>query len=149
MNKFLTIIFLVFLDLASKKIIFYSIGLNSFIYINSFFDLAHIHNFGISFGLFSGVFSSWVFILIGILITIFLISLLSNSRNSLDRWGYTYILSGAIGNIVDRIINGFVIDFIYLHYKDFYWPAFNFADIYITLGVCMILLQIFRDLIKR
>ena len=104
---------------------------------------------GISFGLFSGVFSSWVFILIGILITIFLISLLSNSRNSLDRWGYTYILSGAIGNIVDRIINGFVIDFIYLHYKDFYWPAFNFADIYITLGVCMILLQIFRDLIKR
>jgi signal peptidase II len=149
MNKFLTIIFLVFLDLASKKIIFYSIGLNSFIYINSFFDLAHIHNFGISFGLFSGVFSSWVFILIGILITIFLISLLSNSRNFLDRWGYTYILSGAIGNIVDRIINGFVIDFIYLHYKDFYWPAFNFADIYITLGVCMILLQIFRDLIKR
>tara|TARA_B100001142_G_C13761787_1_gene433528 strand:- start:38 stop:496 length:459 start_codon:yes stop_codon:yes gene_type:complete len=148
MYKYLTIIFLVLLDIFVKKIIFNSINLNSFIYINSFFDLAHIHNFGISFGLFSGLFSSWLFVFIGIMITIFLYTLFLNATNSLEKWGYTYILAGALGNIIDRIINGYVIDFIYLHYNDFYWPAFNFADIYITIGVCIIIFHFLLNLDK-
>ena len=148
MYKYLTIIFLVLLDIFVKKIIFNSINLNSFIYINSFFDLAHIHNFGISFGLFSGLFSSWLFVFIGIMITIFLYTLFLNTNNSLEKWGYTYILAGALGNIIDRILNGYVIDFIYLHYNDFYWPAFNFADIYITVGVCIIIFHFLLNLDK-
>jgi len=147
--KNLLIIFLVLLDLLIKQIIFYLIDLNNFIYVTSFFDLAHIHNFGISFGLFSGVFPSWVFILIGSLIIIFLFSLFLKSKNILEKLGYAFILAGALGNILDRAINGFVIDFIYIHYKDFYWPAFNFADIYISIGVLIILLQITNDLRKR
>jgi signal peptidase II len=50
------------------------------------------------------------------------------------------ILSGAIGNLIDRAVFGFVIDFINLHYQDFYWPVFNVADIAITLGVMLLLL---------
>jgi len=145
----LLIIFLVFFDLLVKQIIFYSIDLNNFIYVTFFFDLAHIHNFGISFGLFSGLFPSWFFILIGCMIIIFLFSLLLKSKNILEKLGYTFILAGALGNILDRVINGFVIDFIYIHYKDFYWPAFNFADIYISIGVLIILLQMINDLRKR
>ena len=65
MYRNLLIIFLILFDLLVKQIIFYLIDLNNFIYVTSFFDLAHIHNFGISFGLFSGLFPSWFFILIG------------------------------------------------------------------------------------
>ena len=149
MYRNLLIIFLVLLDLLVKQIIFYLIDLNNFIYVTSFFDLAHIHNFGISFGLFSGLFPSWFFILIGSMIVIFLFSLFLKSKNILEKLGYAFILAGALGNILDRAINGFVIDFIYMHYKDFYWPAFNFADIYISIGVLIILLQITNDLRKR
>jgi len=145
----LLIIFLVLLDLLVKQIIFYLIDLNNFIYLTSFFDLTHIHNFGISFGLFSGLFPSWFFVLIGSMIIIFLFSLFLKSKNILEKLGYAFILAGALGNILDRAINGFVIDFIYIHYKDFYWPAFNFADIYISIGVLIILLQIINDLRKR
>ena len=149
MYKLLLIIVLILCDLLSKQIIFYSIDLNNFIYINPFLELVHIHNFGISFGLFAGILPAWFFICIGCIIILVLCIFYLKSKDSLEKWGYCYILAGAFGNILDRIFNGYVIDFIYFHYQDFYWPAFNFADIYITLGVCMILLQIFRDLIKR
>jgi len=46
-------------------------------------------------------------------------------------------------------MNNYVLDFIYLHYKDFYWPAFNFADIYITFGVLMILYQVLKEFKKK
>ena len=149
MHKFFLIIFLFFLDFSVKKKIFYSIDLNNFIYINPFFDLTHIHNFGISFGLFSGILPPWVFIAVGLIIMAFLVFLLIFSNNFLEKWGYTMILAGACGNVFDRLINGFVIDFIYIHYHDFYWPAFNFADIYISIGVFIIILQIINDLLKR
>jgi signal peptidase II len=55
------------------------------------------------------------------------------------------ILSGAIGNLIDRAVFGFVIDFINLHYQDFYWPVFNVADTAITLGVILLLLVDFKQ----
>lgn len=149
MYKILIIIFLILLDFFAKKIIFYLINLNDFIYITSFFYLTHIHNFGISFGLFSNILPAWFFILIGSVIIIILVILYLKSKSLCEKWGYIFILAGAFGNILDRGINGFVIDFIYLHYQDFYWPAFNFADIYISIGALMIVLQIFNDLRKR
>lgn len=149
MYKILLIIFLTLLDLLFKQIIFYSIDLNNFIYINPFFELVHIHNFGISFGLFAGVLPAWFFICVGIIIILILSVFFLRSKNLWEKWGYTYILAGAFGNILDRVINGYVIDFIYLHYQDFYWPAFNFADIYISIGVLIIVLQIINDLRKR
>jgi signal peptidase II len=52
----------------------------------------------------------------------------------------TLILSGAVGNMIDRVMNGFVVDFIDFHYQDFYWPIFNFADIFISIGVVMLII---------
>ena len=74
-----------------------------------------------------------------------IIYLLIEASNTVEKWGLTLIIAGAISNIFDRAINNYVLDFIYLHYKDFYWPAFNFADIYITVGVLMILFQVFKE----
>jgi signal peptidase II len=148
-NKIIIIVFLLIFDLISKQIIYYSIDLNSFLTITSFLDVAHIHNFGISFGFFSGIVSPWIFILVGIIVTGFIFYMLIKSTNHMEKWGLTVIIAGALSNIADRGLNGYVTDFIYLHYQDFYWPAFNFADIYISVGICVIVLHLLRDLNKR
>ena len=145
MKKFLILVFLIFLDLFVKNLVFNSIYLNNFIPITSFFDLAHIHNYGISFGLFSGFFTSWVIVVISSLVTLFIFYLYFQSNNILEKWAYFVIIAGALSNIIDRGINGYVLDYLYFHYKEFYWPAFNFADIYISLGVFMIIIKLFKD----
>ena len=137
------------IDLISKQIIYYSIDLNSFLAVTSFLDIAHIHNFGISFGFFSGAFSPWIFISVGITVTGVILYMLMKSTNHMEKWGFTAIIAGALSNLADRTLNGYVIDFIYFHYKDFSWPAFNFADIYISVGICIIVLPLLRDLNKR
>jgi len=59
-------------------------------------------------------------------------------------WGILLIIIGAISNIGDRLINNYVLDFILLHYNQYYWPAFNFADIYISIGIIIIIIQSFK-----
>ena len=144
MIKFFIFFVLVAFDLLSKKIVFDLIDLNTFIPLFFFLDLAHIHNFGVAFGLFSGLISPWIIIILGLLIVTFIFYLMKSASNNFEEWSLLIIISGAISNIIDRIFNGYVIDFIYFHYKDFFWPAFNFADIYITIGIIMIIINIFR-----
>ena len=145
-----TIIFisLVLADWLSKYYIFNYIDLYQFVRITNFFDITHIHNFGVSFGLFSGVIPSLAIIAIGLFVTLFVIYLFINSNDFLERWGLFIIICGAIANIVDRTINGYVIDFIYFHINQFYWPAFNFADIYISIGIIMLILNMLKKISK-
>ena len=86
----------------------------------------------------------WTIIFLGIMITIFIIFLFFTLSNQIEKWGFLLILIGAVSNLGDRIINNYVLDFIYIHYKDFYWPAFNFADVYITTGVLIIVYENYR-----
>ena len=144
MIKFFIFFVLVTFDLLSKKIVFDSIDLHTFISLTFFLDLTHIHNYGISFGLFSGLISPWVLIILGLLVVGFIFYLMKGASDRFEEWSLLIIISGALSNIIDRIFNGYVIDFIYFHYKDFFWPAFNFADIYITIGIIMIVINIFR-----
>ena len=146
MKRIILISFLIFLDLLVKKVIFEYVDLHKFIYVTSFLDITHIHNFGVSFGLFAGIISPLILVLISSLVVIFLFYLMIISKDSLEKMGLVVIIAGAMGNIIDRLFNGYVIDFIYFHYKDFYWPAFNFADIYITIGVCIIAIQTLKGL---
>jgi len=64
----------------------------------------------------------------------------------LKLFALSILLAGAIGNLIDRFLLGFVIDFIDLHYQDFYWPVFNVADVLISLGVALL---IFSDIKKH
>ena len=66
-------------------------------------------------------------------------------KNILIVIGLLLILGGAIGNLYDRVSYGYVIDFIYLHFNEFYWPAFNVADSAISLGVLMFLYGSFKS----
>ena len=144
MNKLIIFLILIFFDFISKKIVYELIDLNTFIPLTFFLDLTHIHNFGVSFGLFAGLISPWILVVIGLLVVIFIYYLMISSSDKIEKMGLLIIISGAISNIIDRILNGYVIDFIYLNYRDLYWPAFNFADIYITIGILMILIKIFK-----
>ena len=147
--KILIVFNLIIIDFVSKQIVFYFINLNNFVFITNFFELTHIHNYGISFGLFSGFYSPWLFVFLGIIITLILIFMYFNSNNIVEKWGFLIIIAGALSNIIDRIFNGFVIDFLFFHYNNFYWPAFNFADIYISIGVFLILYKLINDSIKK
>ncbi len=149
LRKILIFVILIAFDLFSKYLVFYYIDLYQFIKITPFFDITHIHNFGISFGLFSGTIAPLYLIVIGILVVFFIIYLLLNTQDNLERWGLFIIICGAIANIIDRFINGYVIDFIYLHINQYYWPAFNFADIYISIGIIMILLNVLKKINKN
>ena len=149
MKKFFIVILLILFDFVSKKIVFNYLSLNSFVVILPILDLAHIHNYGIAFGFFSGLIPSWMIVIIGLFVTALIFYMMIKTSNKAEKWGLILIITGAISNIFDRGINNYFIDFIYLHYKDFYWPAFNFADIYITFGVLIILYQIFKEFKKR
>ena len=87
-------------------------------------------------------------IFIGLLVTVFVIYLYINANDTLEHWGLFIIICGAIANIVDRSINGYVIDFLYFHINQFYWPAFNFADIYISIGIIMIIVNMVKKIKK-
>ena len=141
-------IFLVLIDLLSKYFIFNYIDLYQFITITNFFEITHIHNFGVSFGLFSGIISSLFLIVIGLFVTAFVTYLYLRSNDILESWGLFIIICGATANIIDRSINGYVIDFLYFHINQFYWPAFNFADIYISIGIIMIIVNMLKKINK-
>ena len=96
-----------------------------------------------SFGLFSREIPHWVLVLIALLVVILILYLMIISNKNLEKNAYFLIIAGAIGNIIDSILNSYVVDFISLHYEMFYWPAFNFADIYITIGIIMLLVSFF------
>ncbi len=142
MKKILVILTLVFFDFLSKNLVYELIDLNTFIPLTFFLELTHIHNYGVSFGLFSNFIPAWILICLGLIITVFIYYLMIKSSNILEEWALLIIICGALANIFDRSLNGFVIDFIYFHYKNFNWPAFNFADIYITIGIIMLVVNI-------
>ncbi|MDC0232818.1 signal peptidase II [Pelagibacteraceae bacterium] len=146
LQKIIIFFVLVSLDLFSKYLVFNYIDLYKFIKITPFLDITHIHNFGISFGLFSEIIPAVFLIIIAIFVVFFIIYLLLNAQDFLEYWGLFIIICGAIANIIDRFLNGYVIDFIYFHISQYYWPAFNFADIYISTGIIMILLNMLKKL---
>mgnify|MGYP001246105031 FL=1 len=143
MIKIFVFIICVLFDLFTKFLIQNYLFLNQSIKINQFFDIVYVQNYGVSFGLFSREIPHWVLVLIALLVVILILFLMIISNKNLEKNAYFLIIAGAIGNIIDRILNSYVVDFISLHYEMFYWPAFNFADIYITIGIIMLLVSFF------
>tara|TARA_E500000178_G_scaffold349645_1_gene406959 strand:+ start:215 stop:688 length:474 start_codon:yes stop_codon:yes gene_type:complete len=115
------------------------------IYSSKFINFELIWNKGIAFGLFSindGIFYQSITLLIS-LIVIIIIYLIIKS-DSYEKFGYTLILGGALGNLYDRIFFKAVPDFIDFHINNFHWFIFNIADIFVTIGIlCLIFVEIF------
>ena len=139
----LVIIFLVLIDQCMKISISKIMLNNSFedIKLLPFLNIVFVRNTGVSFGMFSewGILGRYFFSIFSIVIGSFLILLAMFSDAKLFRISLGLISSGALGNAIDRVYFGGVIDFIDFFIYNFHWPAFNFADNFITIGVILLL----------
>ncbi|MDC3329240.1 signal peptidase II [Candidatus Thioglobus sp.] len=144
---FLSLI-LVIADQLTKMMVLGSLKLYESIEITSFFSLTHVHNYGAAFSFLADEdgWQQYFLVSVSAIASIVLILWMRkiSTNQSYKLIALSLILSGAIGNLIDRAVFGFVIDFINLHYQDFYWPVFNVADTAITLGVILLLLVDFK-----
>ena len=135
-------IFIILIDQFTKYLMFY----NYKIFINKDFLLFRfdlVKNYGAAFNIFSGdrIFLSFISIFFSILLIYLILS--KKTLNKFDLIAYSFILGGTIGNGIDRIIKGYVIDFINLNIINF--PVFNIADISINIGFLFLLYNIFKN----
>ena len=131
----------IFLDQITKYIAFVTLFKDKqVLFINHYLNFRPVWNDGISFGMLQGYgnFGRISFIIIAISISLWII-LYSRKLNIIGFVGYNMIAGGALGNVIDRLIHGKVIDFIDLHYKEYHWPTFNIADSFIFIGVLLFL----------
>ena len=117
------------------------------IFINPFLDLFLVFNTGISYGLLGGEssFQKWLLIIVSVSIVAFLLIWTKDSTSRLVNISISFITGGALGNILDRILYGGVIDFISLHAYGYYWYIFNIADVFIVFGVILFLIKILME----
>ena len=141
----LAITFLVLFDQCMKIFISKIMLEHSFedMQLLSFLNIVFVRNTGVSFGMFSewGILGRYFFSIFSIIVGIFLIILAIFSDTKVFRSSLGLISSGALGNAIDRVYFGGVIDFIDIFIYNFHWPAFNFADTFITLGVVLLLFE--------
>jgi signal peptidase II len=113
--------------------------------VTSFFDLVLTCNRGVSFGFFNQpgqpALGFWIFSVLAALVVIALVVWLFRVRSPLLAVAIGLVIGGAIGNVIDRLRLGAVVDFLYFHVGTWYWPAFNLADSAICLGVAAMLLD--------
>lgn len=115
--------------------------------ITSFFDLVRAHNFGAAFSFLHGAsgWQRWFFLGLGLAAATFIVWLLRrHGHQKLFAWALTLILGGALGNVIDRAIHGYVVDFLQVHAGGWYFPAFNVADSAITIGAILLILDELR-----
>lgn len=141
----LLVLFLVVLvDQATKWwILGVIMPLQAIIPISNFFNLALVMNTGVSFGIFGGGdwWVRWVLVICASVLTVGLFFWMVKTKERPLSFGLAFIIGGAVGNLIDRIRFGAVIDFLDFHYQGWHWPAFNIADSAITLGVAIILID--------
>lgn len=135
-------------DQFTKVLILGYYRLGDSTYITSFFNVVRAHNTGAAFSFLAGAsgWQRWFFTAIGIAAAIFIVWMLrSHAGQKLFSFALACILGGAIGNVVDRLLHGYVVDFVQLHWRGWYFPAFNVADSAITIGAaCLILDELLR-----
>lgn len=139
---------IVIADQLTKVLILDSYRLGDSTYITSFFNIVRAHNTGAAFSFLAGAsgWQRWFFTTIGLTAAVFIIWLLrSHAGQKLFSFALACVLGGAIGNVVDRLLHGYVVDFVQVHWRGWYFPAFNVADSAITVGAaCLILDELLR-----
>ena len=141
----------VVLDRLTKAIIKAHVSASdSLTVVPGFFNIVHTENPGIAFGMLASASGAWRDVLLigfSAAVLVAISAVLLRSHSQLDAWlraGLGFILGGAFGNLYDRIVNGTVTDFVEVHAGPHYFPAFNVADSAITVGACLLLLDMWR-----
>ena len=138
----------VVLDQLTKVLILGSFAWGDSVPITSFFNLVRVHNSGAAFSFLAGAsgWQRWFFIAIGVAASAFIIWMLHrHAGQRLFCFAITMIMGGALGNVIDRAVHGYVVDMLDFHAGGWHFPAFNLADSAITLGAaCLILDEVLR-----
>jgi signal peptidase II len=139
----------ILIDQVTKHMVDSTMRLYQTIELAPYFQLTYMRNQGAAFSFLStaGGWQRWFFIALATLSSIVIGYWLKklNRSQSFEAFAWAMVLGGALGNLIDRIIYGYVIDFLDVYYGDWHWPAFNVADSAITLGVTMLLIDSFRS----
>jgi signal peptidase II len=135
-------------DQFTKVLIVGYYNLHDSTYVTSFFNVVRMHNTGAAFSFLAGGsgWQRWFFTAIGLAAVAFILWLLkSHAGQRLFSFALACIMGGAIGNVIDRLVHGYVIDFLDFHWRGMHFPAFNVADSAITVGAaCLILDELLR-----
>ena len=135
-------------DQITKSLILNHYQLGDSTFITSFFNIVRAHNTGAAFSFLAdaGGWQRRLFTGIGVAATIFIVwQLRAHPGQKLFSFALSSILGGAVGNVVDRLMHGYVVDFLQFHYAGWYFPSFNLADSAITVGAaCLILDELLR-----
>ena len=141
-------VIVIVLDQLTKQIAASVLEMYQPVAVMPMFNWTLMHNTGAAFSFLSdkGGWQRWFFTAIAIIVSAVLIAWTSKLKTD-EKWqaiAFALILGGAIGNVIDRVNYGYVIDFIDVYYQDYHWPAFNIADSGITVGVTILIIESFR-----
>jgi signal peptidase II len=134
-------------DQFTKVLILGYYRLGDSTYVASFFNIVRAHNTGAAFSFLATAsgWQRWFFTVIGIAAAVFIVWMLrSHAGQKLFSFALACILGGAVGNVVDRLLHGYVVDFVQVHWRGWYFPAFNVADSAITVGAAFLILDELR-----
>jgi len=136
----------ILLDQASKAWLMSAFTLGESVTVTRFFDLVFVFNRGAAFSFLSSAsgWQRWFFVALALVISGWILTLMRrHAHERLQPLALALVLGGALGNVIDRLIHGAVVDFLYFHIDRHYWPAFNVADSAISIGVVLMLWQQF------
>ncbi len=134
----------ILLDQITKQVITRTMKLGDAHTVTSFFDIVRAHNSGAAFSFLSdaGGWQRWFFIGLAVVAAVFIVWMLARHNGQRTfAWALALILGGALGNVIDRIWHGHVVDFLSFHWGRAYFPAFNVADSAITIGAGLLILD--------
>ena len=134
----------VLLDQITKAMILRTMAIGDSHTITSFFNIVHWRNTGAAFSFLaaSSGWQRWLFIGLAVVASCFIVWMLArHGGQRLFSWALALILGGAIGNVIDRMLHGSVVDFIQLHWRGAAFPSFNVADSAITVGAALLILD--------
>ena len=137
----------ILIDQFTKTLILGNFQLGDSRTVTSFFNLVRWHNTGAAFSFLAGAagWQRWFFIALGIVAAGFIVWMLrSHPTQKLFCLAVTLIMGGALGNVLDRLRHGYVVDFLQVHWGGWYFPSFNLADSAITLGAVLLILDEIR-----
>ncbi len=142
-------VIVVVLDQLTKYIASHSLELYQQIAVMPMFNWTLMHNPGAAFSFLANEsgWQRWFFAAIAIVVSVVIVLWIKKLEQH-EKWqaiALAMILGGAIGNVIDRIWLGYVVDFIQVYYQQWYWPAFNLADSAISVGVAMIIIESIRE----
>lgn len=146
LNAFLIASVCVLIDQLSKNFVkSYLLKNDSVIRIFDGLNIVYVENKGVSFGILAEYNITFFLGILSILISFYILFLILKSKDSVEKNSLSLILGGALGNGFDRIVYGRVVDFIDFYYKNVHWPAFNFADSFITIGATIFFVKILKN----